>query len=282
MSIPDVFRKRRKAGEILIDDLSQLIREPAHVYHAKAGEFLSSHLLAEFRRDPLLFHKKELGLIEDQDRPAYVIGRAAHVLILEGREAYEQAYAFGGPINPKTDQPFGSRTKAFQEWAEVQGKPVLNDDQAALIESLNTSVQAHTHASALLGDGVAEGVIRAEYCGVPCQARLDWLNPKSGIIDLKTCDNLDWLQMDARSYGYVYQLAFYRALAARLTGQRLPVYMIAVEKREPLRTGVWRMSEEALGLAQKENEEAIARLIACREKDEWLSGYEDIRTYDLI
>ncbi|MCB1965665.1 MAG: PD-(D/E)XK nuclease-like domain-containing protein, partial [Candidatus Accumulibacter sp.] len=238
--------------------------------------------LAEFRRNPLLFHKKELGLVQDQDRPAYVLGRAAHVLILEGREAYEQAYAFGGPINPKTGQPFGSRTKTFQDWAEAKGKPVLDDDQAALIESLSASVLVHKHAAALLADGVAEGVIRAEYCGVPCQARLDWLNPESGIVDLKTCDNLDWLQMDARTYGYAYQLAFYRSLAATLTGQRLPVYMIAVEKREPLRTGVWRMSEEVLGLAQKENEEAIARLIACREKDEWLTGYEDIRTYDLI
>ena len=275
MNLPGVFKRREWS-------VQDLIREPADVYHAKAGEYLSSHMLAEFRRNPLLFHKKELGLIEDQDRPAYVLGRAAHVLILEGREAFEQAYAFGGPINPKTGQPFGSRTKAFQEWADGQGKPVLNDDQAALVESLNTSVRAHKHASALLADGIAEGVIRAEYCGLPCQSRLDWLNPERGIVDLKTCDNLDWLQMDARSYGYVYQLAFYRSLAATLTGQRLPVYMIAVEKREPLRTGVWRMSEEVLGLAQKENEEAIARLIACREKDEWLTGYEDIRTYDLI
>jgi len=275
MNLPGVFKRREWS-------VQDLIREPADVYHAKAGEYLSSHLLAEFRRNPLLFHKKELGLVQDQDRPAYVLGRAAHVLILEGREAYEQAYAFGGPINPKTGQPFGSRTKAFQDWAEAKGKPVLDDDQAALIESLSASVRAHKHAAALLADGVAEGVIRAEYCGVPCQARLDWLNPERGIVDLKTCDNLDWLQMDARSYGYVYQLAFYRSLAATLTGQRLPVYMIAVEKREPLRTGVWRMSEEVLGLAQKENEEAIARLIACREKDEWLTGYEDIRTYDLI
>ena len=282
MSIPDVFRKRRKDGDAFVEDLGFLIHEPADVYHAQAGKYLSSHLLAEFRRNALLFHKKELGLVHDEDRPAYVLGRAAHVLILEGREAYERAYAFGGPINPKTGLPFGSRTKAFQDWAEAMGKPVLDDDQAALIESLNASVRAHKHAAALLADGVAEGVIRAEYCGVPCQSRLDWLNPERGIVDLKTCDNLDWLQMDARSYGYVYQLAFYRSLAAALTGERLPVYMVAVEKREPLRTGVWRMSEEVLGLAQKENEESIARLIACREKDEWLSGYEDIRTFDLI
>lgn len=275
MNMPEVFKRRAWS-------VQDLICEPADVYHAQAGKYLSSHRLAEFRRNPLLFHKKELGLVLDQDRPAYVVGRAAHVLILEGRGVYEQTYAFGGPINPKTGQPFGSRTKAFQEWADEQGKPVLDDDQAALIESLNASVQAHKHASALLADGVPEGVVRATYCGVPCQSRLDWLNPERGIVDLKTCENIDWLQTDARAYGYAHQLAFYRSVIAFLTGTNLPVYMIAVEKREPVRCGVWRISEEVLGLAQKENEEGIARLIDCRERDEWLTGYEDIRDFDWI
>ena len=282
MSIPSVFRKRRNESGDLVDDLGFLIHEPADTYHAQAGKFLSSHLLADFRRNPLLFHKKELGLVQDQDRPAYIVGRAAHVLILEGREVYERTYAFGGPINPKTGQPFGSRTKAFQDWADEQGKPVLDDEQAALIERLGVSVQAHKHASALLAEGVPEGVVRATYCSLPCQARLDWLNPELGIVDLKTCDNLDWLQTDARGYGYAYQLAFYRSLVSGVTGMNLPVYMIAVEKREPHRCGVWRISEEVLGLAQKENEDGIARLIACRERDEWLTGYEDIRDFDWI
>ncbi|HOX26982.1 MAG TPA: PD-(D/E)XK nuclease-like domain-containing protein [Candidatus Krumholzibacteria bacterium] len=275
MNLPEVFNRRAWS-------VQDLICEPADVYHAQAGKYLSSHRLAEFRRNPLLFHKKELGLVQDQDRPAYVVGRAAHVLILEGREVYEQTYAFGGPINPKTGQPFGSRTKAFQDWADAQGKPVLDDDQAALIESLGAAVQVHKHASALLADGVPEGVVRAEYCGLPCQSRLDWLNPELGIVDLKTCDNLDWLQTDARAYGYAHQLAFYRSMVASVTATNLPVYMIAVEKREPLRCGVWRISEEVLGLAQKENEEGIARLKDCRQRDEWLTGYEDIRTFDWI
>ena len=275
MNTPSVFNRRPWSAQ-------ELICEPADVYHAKAGQYLSSHRLADFRRNPLLFRKKELGLVEEPDRPAYVLGRAAHVLILEGREVYERSYAFGGPINPKTSQPFGSRTKAFQEWAEAQGRPVLDDEQAALVENLNVSVRAHKHAADLLAGGIAEGVIRAEYCATPCQARLDWLNPERGIVDLKTCDNLDWLQVDARTYGYVYQLAFYRALAALLTGERLCVHLICVEKKEPFRCGVWRVSEEVLGLAQKENEEAIARLCLCRQKDEWLTGYEDVRVFDWV
>lgn len=279
--LPPVFRRRRNESGALVGDLSFLIREEAEVYHAQRNRFLSSHQLAEFRRNPLLFRKKELGLV-DEDRPAYLIGRAAHMLILEGRQAFERSYAFGGPINPKTGEPFGSRTKAFQEWAQTQGKPVLSDEQLALVEDMNTTVLAHEHAAALLSEGVAEGVYRAEYCGVPCQARFDWLSPTRGIVDLKTCDNLDWLQMDARTYGYAHQMSFYRSLLTCASGVVVPVYLIAVEKREPFRCGVWRMSEEVLGIAQKENEEGIERLKICRERDHYPTGYEDIRVFDWI
>ena len=280
MTLPTVFKRRRGDGALV--DISILTIEPADVYHAKRDKFLSSHQLAEFRRTPLLYQKKRLGLVQEEDRPAYLIGQAAHALILERRQAYEDRYAFGGPVNPKTGEPFGSRTKAFEEWAIAQGKPVLTHEQMALIENLYAAVYAHEHASALLADGVPEGVVRAEYCGVACQARFDWLSPQRGIVDLKTCDNLDWLQADARSYGYVHQLAFYRSLALSVSGAVLPVYLIAVEKREPFRCGVWRMGEEVLGIGQKENEDAIERLKFCRESDSWPTGYEDIRVFDWI
>jgi len=280
MTLPSVFQRRRSDSALV--DMSLLTHEPADVYHAKRDKFLSSHQLAEFRRNPLLYRKKQLGMVQEEDRPAYLIGQAAHALILEGREAYEDRYAFGGPINPKTGERFGSRTKAFEEWAAAQGKPVLTHEQMALIENVNATVFAHEHAAALLSDGIPEGVVRADYCGVACQARFDWLSPQRGIVDLKTCDNLDWLQADARSYGYVHQLAFYRSVLTCVSGTVVPVYLIAVEKREPYRCGVWRMGEDILGIGQKDNEDAIERLKGCHKRDHWPTGYEDIRIFDWI
>ena len=64
---------------------SKFIFEPADTYHAAAKDYLSSHQLADFRRCPLLYQWKQLGLAKDKDRPAYFLGRAAHTLILEGR-----------------------------------------------------------------------------------------------------------------------------------------------------------------------------------------------------
>jgi hypothetical protein len=62
-------------------------------------------------------------------------------------------------------------------------------------------VRANGLAVDLLSEGVPEGVVRAEYCGVPCQSRMDWFDPHRGIADLKTCDDLMWFEADARRYG---------------------------------------------------------------------------------
>ena len=154
-----------------------------------------------------------------------------------------------------------------------------------LIEQMASGVSRTSAAVDLLLDGKAEGVVRADYCGTPCQARFDWVHPFRGIVDLKTCDDLTWFEADARRFGYVHQLAFYRsmlAVALGLDALHIPVHLVAVEKREPFRCGVWKLGEEVLGIAQKENEDAIARLLACRQKDRWPTGYEEVRTFDWV
>jgi len=259
--------------------------ESADSYHAAAKDYLSSHRLADFRRCPLLYHWKQTGLAKDEDRPAYQIGRAAHSLILEGRERFLSEYAIGGPINERTGQPFGATTKAFAEWAAAQGRPVLTGEQATLIEQMCTGVHSHEWARQLLAKGMAEAVVRAEWHGVPCQIRLDFASqmPGAAIVDLKTTDSLDWFEADARRYSYPHQLAFYRSIlaaAAQTDPRQLPVHLIAVEKQIPFRCGVWRMGEDVLAQAQKENEEAVKRLRQCRESGFWPTGYEDTRAFD--
>ena len=83
---------------------------------------------------------------------------------------------------------------------------------------LQKSVWTHPTASALLDGGVAEATVRAEYCNVPCQIRLDWFSPEHGIVDLKTCDSLKWFEADCKRFGYLYQMAFYRAVLREATG----------------------------------------------------------------
>jgi len=259
-----------------------LTLEPQAVYQEKARHYLTSHQLADFRKCPVLYYRKKMGLIPDEDRPAYRLGRAAHALILEGMDRFEARYATGGPINPSTGHTYGPRTKAYAEWAASVGKEVLTDEEAALIAQMNAGVGANTLASDILAEGIPEGVVRIEYCGLPCQARIDWLSPTHGIVELKTCDDLTWFESDARRFGYAHQLAFYQALVTQAQDEKLPVHLIAVEKKEPFRCGIWRMGENVLAVARQENEEAITALKKCQEKDLWPTGYEDVRVFDYL
>jgi len=264
-------------------DLSFLHKEPADVYHSKSNTHLTAHALSDFRRCPLLYHRKQLGLVTEPDTTAYLIGRAAHALILEGREQYEREYAVGGPINPKTGQPFGSQTKAFAEWAEQQGRTVLSDAQAATVEQMAAGVHANGLARRLLQNGIAEGVVRRQWMGEKCQARIDWISrcAEIGIIDLKTVNDLDSFEEAANTYGYIYQLAFYRTLVAKASGHVLSVYMIAVEKREPFRCGVWHIGGHLLDEAEYDCRCAIAELVACRAADVWPTLFDGLRSFGL-
>ena len=71
-------------------------------------------------------------------------------------------------------------------------------------------------------------------------------------------------------------------LVEHATGERMAVHIIAVEKKEPFRAGVWRVGDDVLGQARKENEAAIERLKHCRKADTWPTGYEEIRLFDYL
>jgi hypothetical protein len=268
------------ANDNLVIDLGVLSAEPADEYHAKAGEYLSSHQLLDFMACPWLYRKKQLGLIADYDSPALLLGRAAHVRILEGRDAYETQFAFGGPINPRTGKPFGSTTKAFAQWAEAQGKPVLSHDNVELIEQMASGVAMNDEAVDLLLYGRSEGVIRTSYCDTPCQSRFDWIHPHRGVVDLKTTADLTWFENDAKRRRYHNQMAFYQGVLGQVIDELVPVYLIGIEKTEPFRCGVWRLGDNTLAIARQENEEAIRRLRRAWEIDAFPTGYEVIRILD--
>ncbi len=261
-------------------DLNILTAEPADVYHGKAAQFLSSHQLITFIRCPYLYAKKRAGLIQDVDSPAYFLGRAAHTRILEGNRVYEREYAVGA-INPSTGKPYGSTTKKFLEWQEVQQKPVIPFEKADLIEAMNAGVRMNPVACELLAQGKAEGVVRTTYRDFPSQIRIDWLNPELGIVDLKTCDDLTWFETDARRFNYVHQLAFYQAVLEVAMGTQVPVYIMGVEKKEPFRCGVWQIPEESLLQARAENEAAMERLREANRDERFVTGYEELRYLQL-
>ena len=263
---------------------------PADEYHqaARDGKFLSSHLLGDFRKSPRLYRKKMTGEIAPEDTAAFLTGRAVHTLILEGRAKFDEEFLVSdGPVNPKTGESFGKLTKAYKEWAAAQTKDVVSGADFNFMSQLQQSVWTHPVASLLLDDGVAEQTVRTTYFGVACQIRMDWFRAdhegRPVICDLKTCETLDWFESDARRFGYPAQAAFYREVLRTASDGEVVAdcYLIAVEKREPFRCGVWKLTDGILEACAVENERAIAELAECRRTNVWPTKTEDLRFLDV-
>ncbi len=262
------------------DVLERLLTIPEKEYHEAAarGEYLSSHLLANFRRCPDFYHRKLTGKVAEKESRAYAVGSAAHKLILEGNIAFDTAYTVAnGPVNPKTGQPYGKQSKAYAEWEATQEKPIISFEEKEWLEKLRFAVQSNPEAEKLLAQGRAEGVVRATIDYMPCQIRIDWFSPEFGIVDLKTAADLDWFDSDLKRYGYILQLAFYRMVLREATGVDAPVSIIAVEKDEPYRAGVWFINQDVLDQAERINRSAMGRLFNCLQTGNWPTGFETPR-----
>ncbi len=273
-----------------MDKLSFFADIPAKEYHeaAREGLYLSSHLLGDFRKAPLLYHRKMTGEVETPESGAFLVGRAVHTLILEGRSAFDEAFIVSdGPVNPKTGEPFGRTTRAYREWVEAQRLGVVSSADFSFMAKLRQSVWIHPLAMSLLEVGVTEQTVRVTYCSEPCQIRMDWFRGdyegRPAIADLKTCDTLDWFEQDARRFGYAYQMAFYRDVLNVASGGEVDAacYLVAVEKREPFRCGVWKLTDALLHSCSEGNVRAIAELRECRRTGEWPTRTEDLRILDV-
>lgn len=264
---------------------------PADEYHkaTKDNKFLSSHRLAIFRRCPAEYKKVRDGEIVQGETAAFLLGRATHTLILEGRTKFDAEFTVSeGPVNEKTGKPYGTDTKAYKEWAEAQETPIIRTADFELIEKMRVAVDAHEVAHDLLRDGFAEGTVRATWGRVPVQARPDWFDPERGIlVDLKTCNDLDRFRFDVRDFGYVFQLAFYERclrLAGYTSAVPITPWLIAVEKKEPFRVGVYKLTSATIADANEmlmrdehtrmDNDAMIAEFEECLTSNKWPTRYE--------
>ena len=263
--------------------LEELVTEPMELYHSKNNKFLSSHKLSEFRDDSPMYYRANLnGQIKQFVPSQYLVGTAAHTLILEGVDEYEDTYSTDSPINKSTGRPYKRDSKKFLEWCEIEGADpelVLTYEEDELIRGMNKSCQAHPQIKDALKDGVAEKVIRAEYHGVDSQIRPDWFC-KGGLYDLKTCADLNYFIKDARyKYNYLKNKAFYRSVfKSKFPNYPEPAcHFIAVEKRPPYRAAIFLIDPYLLDHYEAQNDLAIEELIACRENEEWPTKFEGMQ-----
>lgn len=235
-------------------------KEPFEDYQAKQSEYISSHALADFAKDPSVYYGRQIGAIPPRESGAFEFGKAAHVLICEGYTAFYERYSVGGsPINPSTGKPYGRDTAKFREWlaASDPSKIYIGEEEFDALEKMCRSVTSNSALNHYFYDGIPEAVCRATLnvlcCGVihdiKCQCRIDyWHKETETIVDLKTTRSLDTFVQDCWNYGYLYQMAFYQMVVAKRAGVRCidgvyirpAVVLVAVEKEQPFRSGLFK------------------------------------------
>lgn len=263
-----------------------IIHEPEDRYHArsKSGEYLSSHMLATFQEMPYRYYARISGLLHEPKKQEYTFGSAAHKMILEGHDAFNETYVVSdGPINERTGKPYGTDSKAYSDWLSIQPGEVITTTDYDQIMTMKQSIDNHPEITrdVLRPGGIAEGVVRAELEGVPCQIRMDLFHPETGIVDLKTCRDISFFAYDMRSFGYAFQMAFYRAVLRAATGIEYPVNIVAVDKTPFCISGYWHIPPAELDIAERINTAAIRRLKECREIGKWPTGYERKQIFTL-
>jgi len=258
--------------------------EDDETYHAKAysGEYVSSTLLSTFRKSPYLYWATINGVIERADSPSFRFGRMAHKMILEPERAFMDAYAVGGPVNPKTGKPFGQETKAWADYEAEIGKPIISEDDYDKVNAMRDSVMTHPEAAPFLTGHMYETIFRTEVCSVNCQIKVDAINVDSYglyLIDLKTCDDLNFFEQDAARFQYVHQAALYNMVFKQSLGYLdydVKARIVAVEKRIPFRVGVFSLDSSIKG-AVCDIDRELVELHRCRKHNEWPTGFEMVR-----
>jgi len=253
-------------------------------YHADRANFFTSHSLIDFSRCPFGYKRAKDNPKEHKSN-AFTFGTAAHVLLLEGRSAFEERYIVSeGPINEKTGRAYGKETKKHLEWLAEQPLPIISFQEMGILETMNKSISNHYLANeAITDEGKhVEGVIRESYEGVQCQSKVDYFSENYGLMDLKTTQNIQWFENDCKKYGYFFQMAFYWHMLYLLTGKLYPVHIVAIEKEEPFRCGVYLVQERVLKQAHELNLKNMKFYKRCLADDNWPTLYEDVRTIESL
>lgn len=179
--------------------------------------------------------------------PAMSSGRAMNDFLTCSAEEFGERYLIAeGPKNPKTGKPYGTDSKAYQEWMSQQTKTPVSPDEFAMFGNMAKAYEAHSVISSLRGyQCVKNAVYGAEIGGVQCLAKVDKLyftNKAAIAVDVKTTADLPAFRRSADSLRYREQQALI-AMVLRANGIEAQAFIAAIEKGPIPRCGVFSVKD---------------------------------------
>jgi len=237
---------------------------PASAYHAMT-DYVSKSYLKRLDKCPAA------AKVPQEDTPAMAFGRASHVFLLEGEEAFIEECAV---IPAGIDR----RTKAGKdEWgyfvAVNQGKTIITAEEFHKIIEMRQALQKHPFAPKLLADGVSEQTVIwvDRDTGIMCKCRPDRIpsGNKGVLVDLKTCSCAAEYEFcrDVVKYGYCIQSAFYLDGLNAVANNGFDAFcFIAMEKEPPYRTETYMLDADFIAYGRDEYRRLLRIEQKCRER----------------
>jgi exodeoxyribonuclease VIII len=216
-------------------------------YNARPG-LRASYLSALDKGTPA---SAEYERTHPTDTPQMKWGRALHSMILEPETFGKVYHISSGPVNPRTQKPYGRDTDKYLEWEAAQTKPILSTEDHRIILGMADSVAAHPLARTIRdGPRQTELSIFWKQDSLDCKARIDCFQSGAGILwDLKSCSDAsyDGFWMNVRRYRYYMAAAWYMQGLASVAKSARPKFLwLAVENSPPYSVGVYEVSFDLL------------------------------------
>lgn len=185
----------------------------------------------------------------EEDKPEFRMGRAVHVLVLEGFNVFESIFA----VAPVCDR----RTKQGKlDWEnfmnENAGKDFLSAEDFITVRNIADAFEQNAWFKSMShsDDIVVEKVMVGEIHGVKFKGRLDLYNKKHKcIIDVKTMrDTPTYSEVEhtMNKHRYTLQEVIYRELAKQNDMDTKDFWFGFCEKEEPNALGFYGSSAERL------------------------------------
>jgi len=207
-------------------------------------------------------HERDNG---SGDSTAFAFGRAYHALTLEP-EVFEQDFC----VMPATIKQ--KRGKAWDEFSEEnEGKQIISLADHNKLITMAAKVLEHPEAKKLLRGRGCEFEIPEfwEYRGHKCKSKIDFRNTalktRRYMGDLKSTEHIEPRRFfkSALNYDYPAQAWYYQAANTYQTGEALPWYWIAQEKKAPYDVAVIHAPQNVLDYGKRQVDLWLDRLEYC-------------------
>lgn len=214
------------------------------------------------------YHYKYKDEFERKDSAALVLGSAAHKLILEPADFFNEFR-----IEPDVDKRTKEGKAIYNEFlANLGDKTAISGETYDIVKQIANAVNSMRETAVFLRDGLAEQSYFSEIDGVAVKCRPDFFNENLGLcIDLKTTSDAsaEGFVRSVASFNYHVQAAFYSDILKSLGKTVNNFLFIAVETKKPFMVGFYTLDEIAIDKGRERYKELLNLYKTCLAQDVW-------------